>query len=161
MRSFRFFHAAGLLLALAFAARVGAAATVSGVPNLVTRDLSQPFPDTPVGQTSTLSCFGLCFKQATSPQGACDGSGTENLEKAVAPPFSVGNFRRGSSSQCGGTPVTLPVSIGPGQALWFDAGFSPTRPGSFSDSLRISGFNFFFSGFEIAAVGFSTFSAPR
>jgi hypothetical protein len=146
MRTFRSFYSVSVLFALLLGARAEAAVTLPGVPKLVARDLTRSFPVTAVGQTSTLTCFGLCFRQATSPDGSCDGSGTENLDKNVALPFFARNFRRGSASGCGGSPVTLPVSIGPGEALWFDAGFSPTQPGSFSDTLRISGFNFFFSG---------------
>jgi hypothetical protein len=146
MRLFRSSLATSVLLTLLLAAGAEAAVTVPGVPGLAGKDLSESFPNTAVGQTSILQCLGLCFKQPSSPEGTCDASGTETLEKALAAPFFANNFRKGSASQCGGTPVTLPTSIGPGQALWFDAGFSPTRAGSFSDSLRITGFTFSFSG---------------
>ena len=119
---------------------------VPNIPEIITKDLNQSFPNTAVGQTSTLQCLGLCFRLPTSPQGTCDGSGTITLDKALAAPFSASNFRRGSGNQCGGTPVTLPTSLSSGQAIWFDARFSPTQPGSFTDSLRLSGFNYFFTG---------------
>src|SRR5882672_7619583 len=109
MPTFRSYYALSVLLALTLGSRFGAAATMPGVPKLGERDLTRSFPDTPVGQTSTLPCFGLCFQQSTSPNGSCDGSGTENLDKSVALPFFARNYRLGSATQCGGAPVTLPV----------------------------------------------------
>lgn len=139
-------HVVSLLLALVSAVPVAADAALPSVPTLAFKDLNEPFPNTPVGQTSTLPCLGLCFRLTTSPEGTCDASGTITLDKNVAAPFFAGNYRRGSASACGGSPVNLPATLVPGQAVWFDASFSPTRAGSFSDSLRLSGFNFLFSG---------------
>ncbi len=146
MRLVRYPVAVFVLLTLALAIRAEAAATLPNIPEIITKDLNRSFPNTAVGQTSTLQCLGLCFRLPTSPEGSCDGSGTITLDKALAAPFFASNFRKGPGSQCGGAPVTLPTSLSSGQAVWFDARFSPTQPGSFTDSLRLSGFNYFFSG---------------
>jgi hypothetical protein len=153
MHAFRARSGASLLLTLALALPAAAAVAPRSVPTLVRRDTSEVFPNTAVGQTSLISCLGLCYKLATSPDGSCDGSGPESLEKGLAAPFSAGNYRLGTAGTCGGAPVSLPVTLAPGQALWLDARFSPTRPGSFSDTLRISGFTFDFSGTTTGTAG--------
>ena len=143
---------AGVLLAMAWLAQPGIAA--AAVPSHIDRfparttpdDATVMFPTTLVGQTST-SCEGVCYTLNTSPPGTCDGSGPETLDHDVSAPFLANHYVKGNtSSLCTGTPVTLPTNLSSGQVLWFDVNFSPTRDGTFSDTLTISGFNFFLSG---------------
>jgi hypothetical protein len=144
-------RAAGVLLAMAWLAQPGIAAAVpSHIDRFPARttpdDATVMFPTTLVGQTST-SCEGVCYTLNTSPPGTCDGSGPETLDHDVSPPFSANHYVKGNtSSSCTGTPVTLPTNLSSGQVLWFDVNFSPTRDGTFNDTLTISGFNFFLSG---------------
>ena len=142
----------GVLVAMAWLAQAGIAA--AAVPSHVDRfpahttpdDASVMFPTTPVGQTSTI-CEGVCFTLNGSPPGTCDGSGTETLDHDVSPPFLANHYVKGATSPtCTGTPVTLPTNLSSGQVLWFDLNFSPTRDGTFSDMLTLSGFNLFLSG---------------
>ncbi|HXO21454.1 MAG TPA: CARDB domain-containing protein [Thermoanaerobaculia bacterium] len=105
------------------------------------------FPDTAVGATSTHPCASFCFVQFFSPPSACDGSGEVTLVHDVAAPFAAYNYRKGLAGQpCGGTPVTLPTSLNAGEKLWLDLAFSPTRPGSFTDSLVLTDSSFDLSG---------------
>jgi hypothetical protein len=90
------------------------------------------FPPTPVGTTSIQDCYYNCFFTGA---GTCNYSGTIALMKAVGPPFRVTNLRKGLyNSGCGGTPVTLPVTLQAGEWLLQDFEFTPTTPGSFSDT---------------------------
>src|SRR5258708_7296910 len=140
----------GALLTMAWLAQPGiAAAAPSHVDRLTgttPSDAAVMFPTTPVGQTSTM-CEGLCFTLNTSPPGSCDGSGTETLDHNVSSPFLANHYVKGGKTPtCSGSPVTLPTNLSSGQVLWFDINFSPTRDGTFTDTLTISGFNFDLSG---------------
>jgi len=141
----------GVLVAMAWLAQAGIAAAV---PSHIDRfpapttpdDATVTFPTTAVGQTSSF-CINICFTQPTSPSGTCDGSGTMTLDHDVSSPFSANHYVKGNtSSACTGTPVTLPTHLSSGQVLWFDLNFTPTQDGIFSDTLTLSGFNFFLSG---------------
>jgi hypothetical protein len=143
---------AGVLVATAWLAQAGIAA--AAVPSHIDRfparttpdDATVTFPTTLVGQTSTF-CEGVCYTLNTSPPGTCDGSGPESLDHDVSAPFLANHYVKGNtSSSCTGTPVTLPTNLSSGQVLWFDVNFSPTRDGTFNDTLTITGFNFFLSG---------------
>jgi hypothetical protein len=103
---------------------------------VVTNDYSIPFPPTPVNTTSIQDCYYDCFYQSGSPPESCDYSGTIVLVQSVNLPFRVTNYRKGIvNGGCGGTPVSLPVSLQPGEWLLQDFEFSPTSPGTFSDAL--------------------------
>jgi hypothetical protein len=145
---------AGVLVAMAWLAQAGAVAAVPAhldrFPARTTPDdVTVNFPTTPVGQTSMVNpCEGLCYTNPGSPPGTCDGSGPETLDHNVSPPFFANHYLKGTASSpaCTGTPVTLPTNLSSGQVLWFDLSFSPTRDGTFSDTLTLSGFNLFLSG---------------
>lgn len=96
------------------------------------------------GTTVTQDCFFQCFSNTTE----CDSAGTVQLQKSLSAPFSVTNFRKNlvSDNSCSGTPVSLPVSLNPGEQLLMDFNFSPTHGGSFSDTLTLSDFNWNLSG---------------
>jgi hypothetical protein len=139
---------AGVLVAMAWLAQAGIAAAAAPphielFPARTTPDdATVNFPTTAVGQTST-SCQGVCFTVNTQ----CDSSGTETLDHNVSSPFLANHYVVGNiSSSCTGTPVTLPTNLSPGQVLWFDTSFTPTRDGNFSDTLTLSGFNLFLNG---------------
>lgn len=135
-------------IALMVVPRIAAAvpAHIGRLALTTSSDASISFPNTPVGQTST-SCHGLCYSKNTSPPDSCDGSGPAVIDHDVSTPFLVNNYRiNNSNAGCGGKPVTMPTSINAGEALVFDTSFSPTRNGSFSDTLTISGFNIDLSG---------------
>jgi hypothetical protein len=141
-----------VLVAMAWLAQAGiaAAAVPAHIDRLPARttpdDATVNFPTTAVGQTSTF-CQGLCYTNPGSPAGTCDGSGPEALDHNVSAPFLANHYVKGSTSPtCTGTPVTLPTMLSSGQVLWFDVNFSPTRDGTFSDTLTISGFNLFLNG---------------
>jgi hypothetical protein len=143
---------AGVLVAMAWLAQAGIAA--AAVPSHIDRfpahttpdDATVTFPTTAVGQMST-SCQGLCYTLNSSPPGTCDGTGPESLDHDVSSPFSANNYVIGNTSNsCMGTPTTLPTNLSSGQVLWFDINFTPTRDGMFTDTLTITGFNFFLSG---------------
>ncbi len=145
-------HTASLLLLVASTTRAGLA---DGVPSRIDRlrtpspapsDVGLTFPTTAVGSTSTIHCEGFCFRQLTSPEGSCDAANTATLDHAPAAPFAAFNFRKGSASGCGGTPVSLPVSLNAGEAVWFDLNFSPTSNGTFTDALTLTAFSFDLSG---------------
>jgi streptogramin lyase len=109
-------------------------------------DATVTFPTTAVGQTSTI-CEGVCYTRNTSPPGTCDGSGPEALDHDVSAPFLANHYVIGGRTPtCTGTPVTLPTSLSSGQVLWFDVNFSPTRDGTFTDTLTLGGFSFDLSG---------------
>jgi hypothetical protein len=95
------------------------------------------FPPTPVGTTATQDCYFNCFFIPGMPVEACGASGTIGLIKPVGPPFAVSNLRKGlaASQSCGGTPVTLPVTLQAGEWLLQDFRFSPTAAGTFQDTL--------------------------
>jgi streptogramin lyase len=110
-----------------------------------------PFPITAVGQTSAL-CRGVCYTLNTSPPGTCDGSGPETLDHDVSAPFLANRYViGGTTSNCNGEPVTLPINLSSGQVLWFEASFSPTREGTFTDTLTLHGFSFDLSGSTVHA----------
>ncbi|HEY0783081.1 MAG TPA: hypothetical protein VGE98_11535 [Thermoanaerobaculia bacterium] len=136
-----------LLSILAFATH---AAFADDIPTHLVKaglpDTALTFPNTAVGQTSTFQCIGFCFRQPSSPAGACDGTGTVNLTHDVSAPFSAGTYRVGPASACGGTAVTLPVTLHANQALWFDVSFAPTQTGTFSDVLTLANLNYDLSG---------------
>ncbi len=100
------------------------------------------FPDTAAGSTSTVKCpvssVGLCFGGTN-----CTASGTVQSITGPNPPFSVGQFNLLTSTQffngdCTANPVTFPVTVGPGQIFAYQATFSPSAAGSFTDSLTFS-----------------------
>jgi len=93
------------------------------------------FPLTPVNTTSIQDCYYNCFYQTSSPPGSCDYSGTIELVQSVNLPFRVTNLRKGVvNGGCGGTPVTLPVTLQAGELLLQDFEFTPTSNGSFTDA---------------------------
>jgi hypothetical protein len=102
------------------------------------------FPPTPVGSTATLTCASECFSLNNGNN--CDGSGTINVDKPLSAPFSVVNFRVTGISGCGGTPVTLPVTLNSGQRLVFDFDFAPTQNGQFTDTLDLGGITWTLNG---------------
>jgi hypothetical protein len=143
---------AGVLFTMAWLAQAGIAA--AAVPSHIDRfparttpdDANVTFPTTAVGQTSSF-CEGLCYTLMGSPPGTCDGSGPEALDHDVSPPFLANHYAKGATSPtCSGSPVTLPTNLSANQVLWFDVHFTPTHDGTFTDTLKISGFNFFLSG---------------
>ncbi|HEX3582005.1 MAG TPA: hypothetical protein VH087_09610 [Thermoanaerobaculia bacterium] len=90
------------------------------------------FPTTAVGATALQDCFYNCFNISG---GTCNYSGTVALAKAPSPPFRTQNLRKiALNAGCGGTPVTLPVTLQAGELLLSDFAFSPTSSGSFQDS---------------------------
>ena len=99
------------------------------------------FPDTVVGQSSTVKCptasVSICF-------GAnCSGSGTVQSVSGPNPPFSIGKFNLLNNSQffggnCEANPVSLPVPVGANQILAYQATFSPSAEGLFAGSLTFS-----------------------
>ena len=100
------------------------------------------FPDTVVGQSSTVKCptssVSICF-------GAnCSGSGTVQNVSGPSPPFSIGKFNllnnnsQFSEGNCEANPVSLPVAVGPGQVLAYQATFSPASAGQFAGTLTFS-----------------------
>jgi hypothetical protein len=118
-------------------------------PPVTVLDYNYTFPVTAVGQTSGF-CTALCFCSNVNSC-TCDETGMESVVHDLAPPFSAFNYRleayQGGGYDCyGGTPVTLPVTVGAGQQLTFNIEFSPTSPGTFSDYLALYGFTYFLSG---------------
>jgi len=99
------------------------------------------FPDTAVGSSSTIKCptntVSLCF--GTN----CSASGTVQSVNGPSAPFSVGKFNVLSNAEffgglCEAHPVTLPVTLGVGQILAYQAVFAPTAPGTFNGSLTFN-----------------------
>lgn len=98
------------------------------------------FPPTSPGFTSTIDCGSECFTLSSGAPNNCDGAGTISVDKALAAPFQVMNYRViNGTTGCGGTPVTLPVNLMSGQRLVFDFSFSPTQNGAFTDTLDLGG----------------------
>ena len=99
---------------------------------------SYSFPNTPVGQTSTL-CFSVCFTESST----CDGSsGTAYMDESPSQPF----FFTGTAylnvlgDQCdaaNGVPVSFPVDIPPGDLLSFDVAFSPPSANTFHTTMEV------------------------
>jgi hypothetical protein len=119
---------ATLLLVIAVAPGVAQLATIS-------------FPDTVVGSSSTIKCptttASLCFGSN------CSGSGTVQSVMGPSAPFSVGTFSLLSNAEffdglCEAHPVTLPVTVGAGQILAYQAAFSPTAAGTFNGSMTFN-----------------------
>jgi hypothetical protein len=99
------------------------------------------FPDTVVGQSSTVKCpttsVNLCFGSN------CSGSGTVQSVSGPSPPFSIGKFNLLTNSQffggnCEANPVSLPVTVGPNQLLGYQATFSPSAAGTSTGTLTFS-----------------------
>lgn len=111
-------------------------------PPTTVEDLNYTFRTTAIGQTDG-ACFRVCF--CSDPAHCtCNESGTRTLDHDLAPPFSAFNYQvqsySGATYDCAsGTPVSLPVTVNAGQQLTFDMEFSPTRPGTFTDFLTLSG----------------------
>jgi len=107
-----------------------------------------PFPPTPVGGQFGFGCVHVCFvdQEGDACVVSMTRNGTVDLLSATYP-FFVQNLRRGpalsgSNNPCvnGNTnPVTLPVSLNAGQALYFDLFFRPTAPGNHSGLLQLAG----------------------
>ncbi len=92
------------------------------------------FPTTAVGATANQVCFYNCFGISG---GTCNYSGTVALVRAASPPFRTANLRKATAG-CGGTAVTLPVTLQAGEFLLTDFVFSPTASGSFQDTVIYS-----------------------
>lgn len=105
-------------------------------------------PDAPVGGSSVDDCVFLCIVEPGG--GGCDSA--DNVGGTItvletSRPFALSNLLRGpapsgSSNAClDGTadPVTLPVALAPGQALFFDVTFSPTVPGIHQGIIDVEG----------------------
>jgi hypothetical protein len=99
------------------------------------------FPDTPVGSTATVKCpdtsVSICF--GTN----CAGSGTVQSVTGPSAPFSASKFSLLSVNEffagsCEAHPVTLPVTVGPGQVLAYQVTFAPTAGGTFDGSLSLN-----------------------
>ena len=99
------------------------------------------FPDTLVGSSATVKCpttsVALCF-------GAnCSASGTVLSLSGPTGPFSIAKFNLLTNSQffggsCEANPVGLPVTVGPGQILAYEATFTPTTAGASAGSATFS-----------------------
>ena len=125
-----------LLFATAlFAQRIGSGVVHPNARVIALNDsFTVNFQATAVNSTSIEDCYFNCFFLAGSAD-SCNFSGTIDFVKAVGPPFRVINLRKGiAGSGCGGTPVTLPVTLQPGEWLLQDFVFAPTSPGAFQDS---------------------------
>ena len=99
------------------------------------------FPDTAVGASTTVKCpetsMSLCFGSN------CSASGTVQSVSGPGAPFSIAKLNLLTSNQffggaCEANPVSLPVTVGAGQILAFQATFSPTAPGTFNSSVTFS-----------------------
>jgi hypothetical protein len=99
------------------------------------------FPETVVGSASTVKCpttsISICFGEN------CSASGTVQSVSGPSAPFSVGKFSLLSSAEffgglCEAHPVSLPVSIGPGQILAYQATFAPTAAETSNGSLTFT-----------------------
>ena len=125
------------------AARAGVLATV--VLFCATPSAAQlptiTFPDTAVGAAATVKCpttsVSLCFGSS------CSASGTVQSVSGPSAPFSIGKFNLLSNAEffagnCEAHPVTLPVTVGPGQILAYQATFAPTSAGSASGTATFS-----------------------
>jgi len=99
------------------------------------------FPDTAVGSTATVKCptlaASVCFGAS------CNASGTVQSVSGPSTPFSIGKFAVLSNSEffggnCEAHPASLPVTLGPGQILAYQATFAPTSTGTFNGTLTFS-----------------------
>ena len=126
---------------LALAAVTTAALVLLAVPPVDAQLATITFPDTPVGATSTVKCptttVSICFGSN------CAGSNSVQSVSGPGAPFSVGKFNLLSNSeffagQCEAHPVTLPVAVGPGQILAYQATFAPTSAGTSNGSLTFN-----------------------
>ena len=98
------------------------------------------FPDTRVGTTSTVKCPGataICFGSN------CSGSGTVQSASGPDRPFKIDKLNLLTLSQfnagnCEANATSLPVTLGAGQVLTYQATFSPTSTGTFSGTARFS-----------------------
>jgi hypothetical protein len=94
----------------------------------------------------------LCFRQDTSPPGACDAGGTVALQEMLSPPFYLaGQFREIVATGVK-TPVNFPVTLQAGQRLEFvtqwvanqldgvddDLVLRLTQPGSAAEEVTLS-----------------------
>ena len=73
--------------------------------------------------------MSLCFGSN------CSASGTVQSVSGPGAPFSIAKLNLLTSNQffggaCEANPVSLPVTVGAGQILAFQATFSPTAPGT-------------------------------
>lgn len=100
------------------------------------------FPTATNHSTKISTCNSFCWSTAN---GTCDASGPATIASPLGAPFSVGNFRLGGAT-CGGTPVTLPTTLHPGQVIWFDFTFAPSSPGRFADTFLITDFAYHLFG---------------
>jgi len=100
------------------------------------------FPDTPVRSSATVKCptttVSICFGGST-----CSASGTVQSVSGPSAPFSINKFNLLSSAEffagsCEAHPVSLPVNVGAGQILAYQAAFSPTAGGTFNGTLTFS-----------------------
>ncbi len=99
------------------------------------------FPDTVVGSSSTVKCpttsVGLCFGSN------CSASGTVQSVTGPSAPFSIGKLNLLTNSQffggaCEAQPVSLPVTVGAGQILAYQATFSPPTTETFNGTLTFT-----------------------
>jgi hypothetical protein len=99
------------------------------------------FPDTAVGSSATVKCptttVSLCFGMN------CSGSGTVQSVTGPSAPFSINKFNLLSSAEffagnCEAHPVSLPVTVGAGQILAYQATFSPATTGTFNGTLTFT-----------------------
>ena len=129
-----------LSVSSSLAAQQAGGGTVSGrssaAKTVQPNDFTITFSTTPVNSTSIEDCYFNCFFLIGSPVNTCNSSGTVVLVKSLSSPFSVTNLRKGvAGSGCGGTPVSLPVTLQAGEWLLQDFIFTPTSAGSFQDTL--------------------------
>jgi hypothetical protein len=107
-------------------------ATPSTVPG--NANFTVAFPPTAVGTTSVADCYSFCFDLPGAPEGSCNAPGTIALVKSPAAPFAATNYRKASADSCGGTSVSFPVTLQPGEVLNEDYHFTPTAAGAFQDT---------------------------
>jgi hypothetical protein len=79
----------------------------------------------------------LCFGAG------CGATGTVQSVTGPSAPFSIGKFNLLSNAEyfggnCEAHPVSLPVTVGPGQLLAYQATFAPTSTGSFNGTLTFN-----------------------
>lgn len=92
------------------------------------------FPATAVGATSNEPCYYVCF--VTGGSQTCNYPGVVAVSRQVAPPFRAFNFEKAhvSNPTCDGAAASPGISLAAGEYLLMDFSFSPTAPGTFSDS---------------------------
>jgi len=128
----------------------GSAVHAAPVTGAISKDTTETFRVTPVGQTSTI-CTGFCYCNGPCPRNGCDasGSGTARSSHFPSPPFRASGFVLepfGSVDCSAGTPVQLPVTVGVGQQIAFTLSFSPSAPGTFTDYFDMDKFIFHLAG---------------